>query len=122
MVGRIEAGPLFRQVRAYFDGSVLGVADTTLHANSVPLISKRLVRAAHAKGLLGEIGEAQLEKLVASISVHSIRVGVAQDTIAVGEGLPAIMQVYRWKDARTVMRYGERLATKSGARADGGTI
>jgi hypothetical protein len=27
------------------------------------------------------------------------------------------MQSYRWRDARTVMRYGSRLAMKSGASA-----
>ena len=28
---------------------------------------------------------------------------------------PAIMQAYRWRDARPVMRYGSRLAAKNGA-------
>ncbi len=27
------------------------------------------------------------------------------------------MQAYRWRDARTVLRYGSRLAAKSGASA-----
>jgi hypothetical protein len=30
---------------------------------------------------------------------------VAQDNFAAGEDLPAIMQAYRWRDARTVLRY-----------------
>jgi hypothetical protein len=42
---------------------------------------------------------------------------VAQDNFAAGEGLPAIMQAYRWRDPKTVMRYGARLAAKSGASA-----
>ena len=63
------------------------------------------------------MSEAQLERMVAAVSSHSIRVGVAQDNFAAGEGLPAIMQAYRWRDARTVMRYGARLAAKSGASA-----
>ena len=55
--------------------------------------------------------------MLAGISSHSIRVGVAQDNFAAGESLPAIMQAYRWRDAKTVMRYGAKLATKSGASA-----
>jgi hypothetical protein len=31
--------------------------------------------------------------------------------------LPAIMQAYRWRDPKTVMRYGAKLAAKSGASA-----
>ena len=34
-------------------------------------------------------------------------------TDQVGEGLPAIMKAYRWRDARTVLRYGAKLATKA---------
>lgn len=48
---------------------------------------------------------------------HSIRVGVAQDNFAAGESLPAIMQAYRWRDPKTIMRYGARLAAKSEASA-----
>lgn len=66
---------------------------------------------------MGQMGEEQLEKVIRDISSHSIRVGVAQDNFAAGEALPAIMQAYRWRDARTVMRYGARLAAKSGASA-----
>jgi hypothetical protein len=31
--------------------------------------------------------------------------------------LRAIMKAYRWRDANTVMRYGAKLAAKSGASA-----
>ena len=50
------------------------------------------------------VSEAELERCVAAVSSHSIRVGVAQDNFAVGESLPAIMQAYRWRDPQTVMR------------------
>lgn len=63
------------------------------------------------------MSEAELERWIRSVSSHSIRVGVAQDNIAAGEGLPAIMQAYRWCDPKTVMRYGAKLAAKSGASA-----
>lgn len=88
-----------------------------MHPNSVGLIFRRLAIAARTKGLLGEISDARFAELVKGISSHSIRVGVAQDNFAAGESLPAIMQAYRWRDARTVMRYGEKLAAKSGASA-----
>ena len=113
----IRSGPLFRRVEVHFDGSVRAIGTKRLHPNSITLIYRRLVRAAHAKGFLGEMGAASLEQWVRAVSSHSIRVGVAQDNFAAGEGLPAIMQAYRWRDARTVMRYGARLATQNGASA-----
>ena len=58
-----------------------------------------------------------LERWRKAVSSHSIRVGVAQDNFVAGEGLPAIMQSCRWRDARTVIRYGAKLAMKSGASA-----
>ncbi|KKW90254.1 site-specific integrase [Sphingobium chungbukense] len=113
----IDRGPLFRRVETHFDGSVAAVGRAALHPNSITLIYRRLIRAAHAKKLLGVMGEAELERWVAAVSSHSIRVGVAQDNFAADESLPAIMQAYRWRDPRTVMRYGARLAAKSGASA-----
>ncbi|MDT0576371.1 tyrosine-type recombinase/integrase [Croceicoccus sp. F390] len=113
----IRSGPLLRRVEVHFDGSVSRVGNRPLHPNSITLIYRRLVRAAHAKGLLGEISEQSLERWVGQVSSHSIRVGVAQDNFAAGEGLPAIMQAYRWRDPATVMRYGARLAAQSGASA-----
>lgn len=113
----IREGPLFRRVECHADGSVRSVGNAALHPNSITLIYRRLIRDAHAKGLLGEMNEARLEKLLKEVSSHSIRVGVAQDNFAAGEGLPAIMQAYRWRDAATVMRYGAKLAAQSGAAA-----
>ena len=113
----IREGPLLRRVEVHFDGSVSRVGNKALHANSITLIYRRLVRAAYAKGLLGEMSEERLEKTVRDISSHSVRVGVAQDNFAAGEGLPAIMQAYRWRDPATVMRYGAKLAAQSGAAA-----
>lgn len=113
----IRKGPLFRRVETHFDGSVAAIGRARLHPNSITLIYKRLIRAAHAQKLLGEMSDIELERWVQAVSSHSIRVGVAQDNFAAGEGLPAIMQAYRWRDPRTVMRYGAKLATKSGASA-----
>ena len=116
-LGGIERGALFRRVETYFDGTVRSVGQGALHPNSITLIYKRLVARAFEKKLLGSIGEADVAKWVAAVSSHSIRVGVAQDNFAAGEGLPAIMQAYRWRDPKTVMRYGAKLAAKSGASA-----
>ena len=113
----IRKGPLFRRVETHFDGSIAAIGTERLHPNSITLIYRRAVRAAWAKKLLGAMSEAELERWVAAVSSHSIRVGVAQDNFAAAESLPAIMQAYRWRDPKTVMRYGAKLATKSGASA-----
>lgn len=115
--GEIDKGPLLRRVTTHFDGSVKAIGTERLNPNSITLIYKRVVRAAWEKRVLGGMGEVELERWLKSVSSHSIRVGVAQDNFATGEGLPAIMQAYRWRDARTVMRYGAKLAAKSGASA-----
>jgi integrase len=115
--GSIERGALFRRVETYFDGGIRGAGEGALHPGTVGIIYKRLIRAAFDKKLLGSMSEAELERWVTAVSSHSIRVGVAQDNFAAGEALPAIMQAYRWRDAKTVMRYGAKLAAKSGASA-----
>ncbi|MFD1960433.1 tyrosine-type recombinase/integrase [Novosphingobium panipatense] len=115
--GHVDCGALFRRVETHFDGSVRSVGRAGLHPNSITLIYKRLIRSAFDKKLLGPLTDAELKRWLSAVSSHSIRVGVAQDNFAAGESLPAIMQAYRWRDPRTVMRYGARLATKSGAGA-----
>ena len=113
----IRKGPLFRRVETHFDGSIAAIGTEKLHPNSITLIYRRAVRAAWAKKLLGAMSEAEMERWVAAVSSHSIRVGVAQDNFSAAESLPAIMQAYRWRDPKTVMRYGAKLVTKSGASA-----
>ncbi|WP_084691277.1 tyrosine-type recombinase/integrase [Sphingomonas sp. SRS2] len=115
--GHIDTGALFRRVETHFDGSVRTVGQGPLHPNSITLIYKRLIRTAFDRKLLGEMSEAELQRWLKAVSSHSIRVGVAQDNFAAGESLPAIMQAYRWRDPKTVMRYGAKLAAKSGASA-----
>lgn len=113
----IARGALFRRIETHFDGSVAAIGRMALHPNSITLIYRRLIRSAFDKKLLGAMGEADVARWIADVSSHSIRVGVAQDNFAADESLPAIMQAYRWRDPRTVMRYGARLVTKSGASA-----
>lgn len=97
--GRIVDGRLFRSV------SKGGAVGDSLHASQVPRIFKAM--AANA-GLSTQIAE--------HLSGHSPRVGAAQDMVASGIELPAILQAGRWKTTAMVSRYGERLlARRSGA-------
>ncbi|HEX7781943.1 MAG TPA: tyrosine-type recombinase/integrase [Sphingobium sp.] len=113
----IDRGPLFRRVETWFDGSIRSVGEDPLYPGSITLIYKRLIRQAFDKRMLGDMSETEVARWIRSVSSHSIRVGVAQDNFAAGESLPAIMQAYRWRDPKTVLRYGAKLAAKSGASA-----
>ena len=95
----LSDGPLFRSVAK---GDRVG---ERLHPCQVPRILKAMARAA---GLP--------ESVVSGLSGHSARVGAAQDMVAAGIEMPAILQAGRWKSAAMVNRYGERLlARRSGA-------
>ena len=95
----ITEGRLFRSVRK---GETIG---RTLDPSQVPRIYKKMALNA------GEPADA-----VVALAGHSTRVGPVQDMIACGIELPAILQAGRWKSARMVQRYGERLlARRSGA-------
>ena len=95
----VESGRLFRSVSK---GGVLGAR---LHPSQIPRIFKQMADRA---GLPPDI--------VAGLSGHSARVGAAQDMVASGIELPAILQAGRWKTTVMVNRYGERLlARRSGA-------
>ncbi|MXW66934.1 MAG: site-specific integrase [Gemmatimonadales bacterium] len=96
----IGEGPLFRSVRK--DGTLGGA----LHPGQVPRIYKAMATRA---GLPAEV--------VRRLSGHSPRVGAAQDMIASGIELPAIMQAGRWRSVRMVQRYGERLLAKRNGAA-----
>ena len=95
----VKDGRLFRSVGK---GGTLG---ERLDASQVPRIFKAMARAA---GLPPEV--------VDGLSGHSARIGAAQDMVANGIEMPAILQAGRWKSAAMVNRYGERLlARRSGA-------
>jgi integrase len=53
----------------------------------------------------------------ASYSGHSMRVGAAQDLVAAGEDIGAIMRDGRWKTPMMVMRYSAKLMASRGAMA-----
>ena len=95
----MTAGHLFRSLSK---GGELG---TKLDPSQIPRIYKAMARRA---GLPSEV--------VDGLSGHSARVGAAQDMVASGIELPAILQAGRWKTTVMVNRYGERLlARRSGA-------
>ena len=76
-----------------------------LDPSQIPRIFKAMARRA---GLSDEVVDA--------LSGHSARVGAAQDMIASGIELGAILQAGRWRTTAMVHRYGERLlARRSGA-------
>ena len=97
---RIVEGRLFRSV------AKSGRIGERLHPGQVPRILKAMAL------------EAGLPEAVADgLSGHSARVGAAQDMIAAGIELPAILQAGRWKSTAMVNRYGERLLARRGAAA-----
>lgn len=96
--GGVADGRLFRSLRG-------GAVGEKLDASQIPRIYKGMARRA---GLP--------EEMVLGLSGHSTRVGAAQDMIAGGIELPAILHAGRWKSTAMVNRYGERLlARRSGA-------
>ena len=95
----VSEGRLFRSVGK---GGRLG---ERLDPSQVPRIFKAMAREA---GLPASV--------VQGLSGHSARVGAAQDMVAAGIELPAILHAGRWKSTAMVNRYGERLlARRSGA-------
>ena len=98
--GGIADGPLFRSVGK---GGRIG---DRLHPCQVPRIFKAMARAASLP-----------EAVVEGLSGHSTRVGAAQDMVAAGIEMPAILQAGRWKSTGMVTRYGQRLLAQRGAAA-----
>ena len=95
----IAEGMLFRSV------GKSGRIGERLHPCQVPRIFKAMARQA---GLP--------EAVAGGLSGHSARVGAAQDMVAAGIELPAILHAGRWKSTAMVNRYGERLLARcSGA-------
>ena len=93
----IATGPLFRSV------SRAGVVGDRLPAGDVPRILRKRAKAAGID--------------VAGISGHSARVGMAQDLVAHGCDLAAIMQAGRWASPTMPARYSEQLQARRGAVA-----
>ena len=94
----VSQGKVFRSLAR-------GEVGKGLHAGQVSRIFKRMARDANLP-----------DQVVERISGHSTRVGAAQDMVAGGISMPAILHAGRWKTTTMVNRYGERLlARRSGA-------
>jgi site-specific recombinase XerD len=84
---KLSEGPILRSIDR---GENIG---STLGSGQINRIYKRIAR------------QAKLDpELIARISGHSFRVGAAQDLLATGASMPAIMQRGGWSKADTVMR------------------
>ncbi|MBL6459283.1 site-specific integrase [Belnapia sp. T6] len=94
----IDDGPVFRPVSK---ADVVG--GTALEGGEVSRILKRLAKRAGLDPT--------------AISGHSARVGMAQDLVADGADLAAVMQAGRWKSPIMPARYAERLLANRGAVA-----
>ncbi len=57
------------------------------------------------------------EKQVSHVSGHSVRVGAAQDLLAIGLDLGSVLQAGRWSPTRMPLRYTENTLASRGAMA-----
>ncbi len=96
----VSAGAVFRRL---IGRSIVG---DRLHVDAVAEVYKRVAKAI---GMPTEQVEA--------VSGHSIRVGAAQDLLALNIDLASVMQAGRWKSARMPMRYGEQVLAARGGMA-----
>jgi integrase len=80
------------------------------------LIIKRTARRAAEEGLVSLFGK-DLDAAIATLSTHSLRVGLTQDLFAAGEDAGPIAQALRWTSTATALRYGRKLAPEANATA-----
>jgi len=97
----ITAGWMFRSMRRGDH-----VTDRPLPADEVSVVLKRLAARARLR-----------PERVARVSGHSLRVGMAQDLVAAGAGLPEVMQAGRWSSSSMPAHYARRAAAGRGAVA-----
>jgi len=94
--------------------SILG--EDPLTPAAVRLIIKRTARRAADEHLVTLVGP-ELDTAIATLSTHSLRVGLTQDLFASGEDAGPIAQALRWTSTSTALRYGRKLAPSSNATA-----
>jgi integrase len=97
---KLNSGPIFVRVR-----SSAGVGES-FTAQNVTAIFKKV-------GQWIGLDRKDWERL----SGHSVRVGAAQDLLALNIDLSSVMQAGRWKDTRMPMRYGQRVLAARGGMA-----
>jgi len=92
------------------------IGEEALTPAAVRLIIKRTALRAAECGLVSLIGK-DLDRGIAALSTHSLRVGLTQDLFANGEDAGPIAQALRWTSTATALRYGRKLAPVSNATA-----
>ena len=92
------------------------IGDEALTPAAVRLIIKRTARRAAEEGLVNLFGK-ELDAAIATLSTHSLRVGLTQDLFANGEDAGPIAQALRWTSTATALRYGRKLAPAANATA-----
>lgn len=117
--GEKSEGPTFRRLHRARDrhGNDVWTPGSGLSAQSVTLIYRAMLDAAHAAGLLGDIEAADFTHWRQSLTAHSTRVGLTQDLFAAGQDLAGIMQALRWKSPAQPARYAQALAVEANAAA-----
>jgi len=80
-------------------------------ATGKPLTTRDVRRILKARAVNARLGHA------ATISGHSLRVGMAQDLVAADLDVGSVMQAGGWSTPRMVARYTERISAKRGAVA-----
>jgi integrase len=92
------------------------IGEHALTPAAVRLIIKRNAQRAADLGHVSLQGRA-LEVAIATLSSHSLRVGLTQDLFAAGEDAGPIAQALRWSSPTTALRYGRQLVPASDATA-----
>jgi integrase len=108
--GRITEGPVFRRL-----GVGGSIAPTPITAHEVA----RGFKAAYARLLktLPDEERRRLEPIGQDIAAHSTRIGAAQDLVASGADLVAVMQAGGWEDTSMPALYTRRLNALRGGMA-----
>ena len=103
-------------VQARDPGVTYAIGSAALTPTAVRHIIKRRARAAADAGLVTLMGK-KLDRAIAALSTHSLRVGLTQELFAGGADAGPVAQALRWTSTSTALRYGRKLAPASNAAA-----
>ena len=92
------------------------IGEEAMTPAAVRQIVKQAARRAADAGLVALFGQ-ELDTAFATLSTHSLRVGLTQDLFAIGEDAGPIAQALRWTSTGTALHYGRKLAPSSNATA-----
>jgi site-specific recombinase XerD len=98
---KIAEGAVFRRIHKHG-----GVTTKAIDSHEVARILHAVIRRLPAE-----------QRPIGSFAGHSTRIGAAQDLVAGGQDLLAVMQAGGWKDPKMPARYTEHLAAMRGGMA-----